>query len=51
MSSSELGDVIRADHDYIELLVKVKSEEIDPALIADDPEAELIGRFNFIKKN
>lgn len=27
MSSSELGRVIRADHDYIELLVKVKSEE------------------------
>lgn len=27
MSSSELGRVIRADHDYIELLVKVKVEE------------------------
>ena len=27
MTSSELGQVIRADHDYIELLVKVKAEE------------------------
>lgn len=27
MSSSELGRVIRADHDYIELLVKVKVED------------------------
>ena len=26
MTSSELGQVIRADHDYIELLVKVKAE-------------------------
>ena len=29
MTSSELGQVIRADHDYIELLVKVKAEEPD----------------------
>lgn len=37
MSSSELGKVIRADHDYIELLVKVKSEEV-----SDDEEEEIV---------
>ncbi len=29
MSSSELGQVVRADHDYIELLVNVKAEHND----------------------
>jgi hypothetical protein len=33
MTNSELGKVIRADHDYIELLVKVKAEDYDE----DDP--------------
>ena len=29
MTPSELGQVVRADHDYIDLLVKVKNEDSD----------------------
>jgi len=41
MSSSELGRVIRADHDYIELLVNVKSES-DSNMSELDEEPELV---------
>ena len=29
MTASELGQVVRADHDYIDLLVNVKDEDTD----------------------
>ena len=29
MTTSELGQVVRADHDYIDLLVNVKDEDTD----------------------
>ena len=37
MTTSELGQVVRADHDYIDLLVNVKDEEDS----TDDHETEL----------
>ena len=38
MTPSELGQVVRADHDYIDLLVKVKNEDSDEDEITDSPD-------------
>ena len=42
MSSSELGKVVRTDHDYIELLVKVKAEKTDDEYLKDSKEDFLV---------